>query len=93
MRWVFLSLALALLAWSSLVVVQAWNKAVWQAAIVAGEFGHYLGIVALVLACAIVAHGAVLGVSDAASPRREWLLVGAGLRRAWWRRDCFWRRR
>ncbi|WP_221032754.1 alpha/beta hydrolase [Actomonas aquatica] len=78
MRWVFLSLALALLAWSSLVVVQAWNKAVWQAAIVAGEFGHYLGIVALVLACAIVAHGAVLGVSDAASPRREWLLVGGG---------------
>ncbi len=78
MRWLFLSLSLGLLAWSSLVVVKAWNTFLWKLALIAGEFGHFLGLVALVLACTIVAHGAVLGVSEAASPRREWLLMGGG---------------
>ncbi len=76
MRWVFLSLALALLAWSSLVVLRAWNTVLWRAALVAGEYGHFLSLVALLLACAIVAHGAVHGVSESASPRREWALMG-----------------
>ncbi len=60
MRWVFLSLAGVLLAWSLLTVLRAGNTFLWRAAIVAGEFGHYLGIVALVFFCFIVAHGFVV---------------------------------
>lgn len=59
MRWIFLSLAAALFALSLLTWVKAWNTVVWKAAIIAGEFGHYLGLVTLVLTCVIVAYGAV----------------------------------
>ena len=60
MRWVFLSLAGVLLAWSLLTVLRAGNVLVWKAAIVAGEFGHFLGLLALVFFCFIVAHGFVV---------------------------------
>ena len=79
MRWVFLSFAVGLLALSLLTVLRAWNTTLWKAAIIAGEFGHYLGLVALVLACAIVAQAAVMGVSDGVSPRLQWWLVGGSL--------------
>ncbi|MEJ6732953.1 MAG: alpha/beta hydrolase [Opitutaceae bacterium] len=60
----FLSLAVALFALSLLTWVKAWNTVVWKAAIVAGEFGHYLGLVTLVLVCVIVAYGAVMVGED-----------------------------
>jgi acetyl esterase/lipase len=60
MRWVFLNLAGGLLAVSLLTIGRAWNAVVWKVAIVAGEFGHFLGILALVLVCLIVAHGFVM---------------------------------
>ena len=65
MRWIFLSLAAALFALSLLTWVKGWNTVVWKAAIIAGEFGHYLGLVTLVLTCVIVAYGAV-AVGEAA---------------------------
>ncbi len=79
MRWVFLSLSVVLLAWSSLVVLPAWNVFLWKAALVAGEYGLFLAIGSLVLVCAIVAHGAVHGVSGSAAPRKEWVLLGGAL--------------
>lgn len=60
----FLSLAVALFALSLLTWVKAWNTVVWRAAIVAGEFGHYLGLVTLVLVCVIVAYGVVVVGAD-----------------------------
>lgn len=60
MRWLFLGLSLLLCGLSSLTVVPAWHVWVWQAAILAGEYGHYLAIVSLVLACVAIAYGAVM---------------------------------
>lgn len=61
MRWVFLVLALGLLAMAWLTVVGAWNTGVWKLAVVAGEYGHYLGLAGLVLFCAIGAQAVVIG--------------------------------
>lgn len=60
----FLCFAVALFALSLLTWVKAWNTVVWKAAIVAGEFGHYLGLVTLVLVCVIVAYGTVMVGED-----------------------------
>lgn len=64
MRWVFLSLALMLCALSSLTWVPAWHVAVWQAALLAGEFGHYMGLAAVLLISVIVAYGVVVVEPD-----------------------------
>ena len=56
----FLSLAVVLFALSLLTLVGAWHTTVWMAAIVAGEFGHYLGLLTVVLICTIGAYGAVM---------------------------------
>ncbi len=47
--------ALSLLTW-----VPAWHVLVWQAAIIAGEFGHYLGLLSVVLACFILAYWVIM---------------------------------
>lgn len=64
MRWVFLTLAVMLCALSALTWVPAWHVIVWQAALLAGEFGHYLGLVTVVLICVIVAYGVVVVEPD-----------------------------
>ena len=60
MRWVFLSIGSVLLAWSLLTVLRAGNTVLWKAAILAGEYGHFLGVLALVFFCFMVAHGFVV---------------------------------
>lgn len=60
----FLSFAVVLAALSCLTWVPAWHVVVWQAALLAGEFGHYLGLVALVLVCVVIAYGAVVVEPD-----------------------------
>ena len=64
MRWVFLSFAVLLSSLSSLIWVPAWHVLVWQAALLAGEFGHYLGLVALLLVCVVIAYGVVVVEPD-----------------------------
>ncbi len=64
MRWLFLILSLLFCGLSLLTVVPAWHVLVWQAAILAGEFGHYFGIATLVLACMTVAYGVVMVEDD-----------------------------
>lgn len=75
MRWVFLSLAVVLCALSSLIWVPAWHVLVWQAALLAGEFGHYLGLVAVGLACVVVAYGVVVVEPD----QPYWGVAGVAL--------------
>lgn len=60
MRWVFLSLAVVLCALSALTWVPAWHVIVWQAALLAGEFGHYLGLATVVLISVVIAYGVVV---------------------------------
>lgn len=64
MRWLFLTLSLLFCGLSLLTVVPAWHVLVWQAAILAGEFGHYFGIATLILACASIAYGVVMVEED-----------------------------
>jgi acetyl esterase/lipase len=79
MRWVFLSLAVMLCALSSLTWVPAWHVVVWQAALLAGEFGHYLGLVTVLLVCVIVAYGTVVIEPDQPFWKIGMLAVGFAL--------------
>src|SRR5689334_13117342 len=49
LRWFLLILAFAALALGCLTVVKAPDWSVWQLAVLAGEFGHWLAIVTLFL--------------------------------------------
>lgn len=75
MRWMFLSLAVVLLALSLLTLIKAWHTTVWRLAIIAGEYGHYLGLVALALVCVIVAYGFVMVGDD----QPYWRPAGIGV--------------
>ncbi len=78
MRWIGLTCSLVLLAGSLFTAVPAWNPTVWRIALVAGEYGHYLALCALFLACAVLATAVTLGEG-----RRDaliaWSTVGASL--------------
>ena len=71
MRWVWLICSVLLLPGALLTVVGAWNVTMWKAAIVAGEYGHYAGVLAFLLICGALAHALVME-----SGRREWVQTG-----------------
>ncbi|MCF3651310.1 alpha/beta hydrolase [Synoicihabitans lomoniglobus] len=76
MRWLFLSFGLLLLAFALLTVVRAWNTTVWKMAIIAGEYGHYFGLLGIVVICGIVAHATVM---ESGGGKLHWWLSGGAV--------------
>lgn len=56
-KWLLLALSLLLLAWGSLTILRAPNLFAWKLAILAGEFGHWIAIISLLVAVSLLAFG------------------------------------
>lgn len=66
-----MAFSLTLLAVSLMTAVPAWNPTAWKVALIAGEFGHYLALVALVVICVVMSSLVTFGEG-----RRDGILTG-----------------